>query len=154
MKKFYIMKLADVGQVMSGNITVMASELVESKMVLKKANELILDGEAPVIVETNQTIVDDVLNKDIPIDPTELNLKDLHELGIEGTTSNDVYQSIRKHSKLMILSKIASNDLNDARKVIKLYSKIVDKAKTLNIKNAEEASLMTAIKKSGVKYAL
>ena len=154
MKKFYIMKLTDVGQIMSGNITVMASELVESKAILKKANELILEGEDPVIVTVDKDVVDDVLNEDVPVDPSSLKLQDPHELGIEGTTSNDVYQSIKKQAKSMVLSKIASNDLNDARKVIKLYSKIVDKAKRLNIKNAEEASLMTAIKKSGVKYAL
>jgi hypothetical protein len=148
------MKLANVGQVMSGNITIMASELVESGDVLKKANELTLEGEAPVIVEVNQGLANDVLNEDVPVDPSKLSLKDPHELGIEGTTSNNIYQLIKKQSKSMILSKIANNNLSDAKKVIKLYSKIVDKAKRLNIKNAEEASLMTAIKKSGVKYAL
>lgn len=148
------MKLTNVGQVMSGNITVMASELVESEDVLKKANELTLNGEAPVIVEVNKDIINNILNENVPVDPSELTLKDPYELGIEGTTSNEVYQLIKKQSKSMILSKIANDNLDDAKKILKLYSKIIDKAKQLNIKNAEEASLMTAIKKSGVKHAL
>jgi len=153
-QKFYVMKLSDVGSVMSGQITVMTSSLVDVDGVIKKANELTLEGDFPVIIKVDSKLTNKILDENISIDPSAMSLKNPHDLGIEGTTSNEIYYSITKYSKSSILSKIVKNNPDEAKDIINLYSKLVNKAKTLNIKNAEEASLMTAIKKSGAKYAL
>ncbi|HUU89414.1 MAG TPA: hypothetical protein VMX17_16900 [Candidatus Glassbacteria bacterium] len=145
--KFYVIKLEDVKSIMSGERVLLASDLINESCIIRKVNEIILNGNAPVIIATSEFLV-----KTASVESNSFYLKNPKDFGIEGTTANETYSSIIKYSKENVISKIAENT-NDLKKVINLYNKIIVKAKKLNIKNAEEASLMTAIKKSGVNNA-
>ena len=152
--KYYVIPLKAINQYISGELSITKNCLINKYDVIKIANKIGLERETPIILSLDSDTTDRLLDENIPIEFSDFDLENPENLDITETTANEAYNNIKKYSKLKILNNLIKNNSKDVTKILKLYSRIVDDAKKLNIKNAEEASLMTAIKKSGVKYAI
>lgn len=167
MKHYYVTDLYKINDLFSNGILVNKDNLVSENELHFPINKIAISGKIPVIFEVDDFILKYTSNI-VRLTKDDLLLANPYKLNVDNTLTKTAYDEINKVGQFKkiiktaeyeqktvqsIFSKIINENPDKAKNFIKIYSSSLLYAKDENIKNAEKAALMTAIKKTGVNYA-